>query len=286
MMKKLTPNYLKEISSPKSYSKGEKLFFNKSVYNLKIEKETITANVIGGKEYKVDVYYDENKINFKCTCPYDYAGICKHCIAVGFEIIEREIDFTKDSKKIPTNNSQVDDLLEYATHDKIRAFLKQILSESSFYTSQFEIFLKGQSAVEENIDITSLRLDFLEAIESFDVDEYESFCDCDNYSYGYYRDEWEVMYENAFEEFQDLLNIFFVESESFLNTGDVINAFKYYIGIYEGIILFDQSKIKDESGIFDGIEYELISIWKRKIKVFEEYMANNKTQPKAALRII
>jgi hypothetical protein len=57
-----------------------------------IEGDTYTAVVMGSEAYQVSIGLDkQGDITHSCTCPYDFGPVCKHVIALLFEIEDREL---------------------------------------------------------------------------------------------------------------------------------------------------------------------------------------------------
>ncbi len=71
-----------------------------------------------------------------CNCPYDMGPICKHLVAVIFYLQQDELGLkqkpvqtkpvaAKKKKKRKTIAEQVDELLEKATHDELKQFMRE-----------------------------------------------------------------------------------------------------------------------------------------------------------------
>ncbi len=57
------------------------------------EGNRITAVVMGSEPYRVSIELDKKgDITHSCTCPYDYGPICKHVVALLYEIEERQLN--------------------------------------------------------------------------------------------------------------------------------------------------------------------------------------------------
>lgn len=93
------------------------------------------AIVAGTQEYLVQITI-ENKIitDHYCDCPYDYGPICKHVVAVLFELQQDVLELTQitssnkkktQRKKRKTLAQQVDELLEKASHDELKLFVRK-----------------------------------------------------------------------------------------------------------------------------------------------------------------
>jgi uncharacterized Zn finger protein len=95
------------------------------------------AVVEGTKDYTVRMTVSNGVVTeHVCNCPYDMGPICKHVVAVIFYIQQDELDLTqkpvktkpvaaKKKKKRKTVAEQVDELLEKATHDELKQFMRE-----------------------------------------------------------------------------------------------------------------------------------------------------------------
>ena len=72
-------------------------------YNSKAN--TISAEVIGTREYDVEIYLDNEEVHGTCSC--EYYDVCKHIIAVLLNIAENGTEHIteNDLVQLPTINS-------------------------------------------------------------------------------------------------------------------------------------------------------------------------------------
>ncbi len=95
------------------------------------------AIVEGTKDYTVRMTMNNGVITEHfCNCPYDMGPICKHVVAVILYLQQDELDLqqkpvktkpvaAKKKKKRKTIAEQVDELLEKATHDELKQFVRE-----------------------------------------------------------------------------------------------------------------------------------------------------------------
>ncbi|WP_423364591.1 SWIM zinc finger family protein [Mycoplasma sp. P36-A1] len=81
--------HLKEIFEYRTWIKGEKLYNNNEMYNIKYIKNTLTAAVQATEKYKVEInIHNFNIKNMKCNCPVaKKKNNCEHIVALLFEAI-------------------------------------------------------------------------------------------------------------------------------------------------------------------------------------------------------
>ncbi|RZK51018.1 MAG: hypothetical protein EOO59_15615, partial [Hymenobacter sp.] len=78
----LTREYLESLATDTSFSRGQAYFRSESVGKIAREGDKFTAKVHGTYPYKVQLTLKSRKVSFKCSCPYDFEGICKHEVAL------------------------------------------------------------------------------------------------------------------------------------------------------------------------------------------------------------
>ena len=90
-------------SSPQSFTRGNQLYRSGMVEDLDFQKSKgrleASAWVEGSYDnrYQVEMTYDLKRDTFTeyyCECPayQSYDGMCKHCVAVALEMMEREAE--------------------------------------------------------------------------------------------------------------------------------------------------------------------------------------------------
>ena len=85
----LERNALRRIAGARSFERGEDYFLNGQVKALVEEAGTITAKVHGTQPYRVELWIEEDDLEYSCTCPVGADGeFCKHCVAVGLTWLE------------------------------------------------------------------------------------------------------------------------------------------------------------------------------------------------------
>ncbi len=107
------------------------------------------AIVEGTEDYTVQLSIKKGIITeYLCDCPYDMGPVCKHMAAVIFYLQQDELEpnkKTKRAKKEPdtkpakrkTVAQQVDELLEKASHDEIKQFVRENAATNSTFRNLF-----------------------------------------------------------------------------------------------------------------------------------------------------
>jgi len=107
------------------------------------------AIVEGSEDYTVQLTLKNGTITeYVCDCPYDMGPVCKHVAAVIFYLQQDELELNKKTKRaktgetsIPTKRKtvaqQVDELLEKATHDELKQFIKEKAAQNPPFRNLF-----------------------------------------------------------------------------------------------------------------------------------------------------
>ncbi len=79
-------------------NRGSEYFANQTVRGLRqVKVDQWTASVDGTEPYKVQVSLrDDNVIDYSCSCPYDLGPVCKHIVAVLYQL--RALKYGEEKK--------------------------------------------------------------------------------------------------------------------------------------------------------------------------------------------
>jgi uncharacterized Zn finger protein len=78
---------IRGLCTDQSFQRGVNYHDEGRVRRLDIDGDSVDATVQGSRGYEVSVELDD--LRTRCTCPYDYAGDCKHIVAVLLAVRER-----------------------------------------------------------------------------------------------------------------------------------------------------------------------------------------------------
>jgi uncharacterized Zn finger protein len=107
------------------------------------------AIVEGTEDYNVRLTIKNGIITeHVCDCPYDFGPVCKHVAAVIFYLVQDELELNNKTKKAKTKQTskpakqktvaeQVDELLEKATHDELKQFVREQASQNASFRNLF-----------------------------------------------------------------------------------------------------------------------------------------------------
>jgi hypothetical protein len=225
---------IKELATSSSFARGERYFLSGEVRKIVRKGNFFEGTVYGTRKYKVSLNVINSELIFKCNCPYDFGGICKHKVAFALEIldgkyIENNINEEKSISKEEFLNS-----FKKATTGKKHKFLKQLLDRDVNLQQQFIEFTKD---VSENLDnIVGEKIDVIKnqihnELSSLDFDNIEN--EYENSHYGDYWDD-EGLYDFADAMIQEVFTPYINQVANYLKKGNLLDGIRITLGIYEG----------------------------------------------------
>ncbi len=105
--------------------------------------------VEGSEDYTVQLTIKNGIITeYVCDCPYDMGPVCKHVVAVIFYLQQDELELNKKTKRVKIDQNskpskrktvaqQVDELLEKASHDELKQFVREKASANAPFRNLF-----------------------------------------------------------------------------------------------------------------------------------------------------
>ena len=95
----------------------------------KVGENEFSAVAFGSDDYEVYVKMDgERIVEYECDCPYDWGNICKHAVAVFYQI--RYGNFTETSDKTR-------EILDNLHADALRKFVSNLLKRDRNFRRKF-----------------------------------------------------------------------------------------------------------------------------------------------------
>jgi uncharacterized Zn finger protein len=122
-MRQLTEPDVRSLATEQSFQRGEEYYASEAVREIQQQGETITARVRGSRvdAYRVTITLGPNGIsNTRCSCPYDWGGICKHIVATLLTLV-RNPD-TVESRP------PLDDLLAQRSKQDLIILVKEMIA--------------------------------------------------------------------------------------------------------------------------------------------------------------
>jgi hypothetical protein len=140
-------NEFEQYISETILSRGLSYFNNGRVHDPELLSQGEYEFIIEGTEnYTVQISLHNGIINdYVCDCPYDRGPICKHVTAAFFYLQQDELKLIKKTKpsknkapkKRKTIADKVSELLEQATHEDLKAFIKKKTEQDRDFRNMF-----------------------------------------------------------------------------------------------------------------------------------------------------
>ncbi|MEO6046522.1 MAG: hypothetical protein ABIQ57_03515 [Candidatus Kapaibacterium sp.] len=184
----ITPAFVKSIAGATYYRRGEEYFNRNTVQSIAEYQGTITATVLGTRQYKVRLRAAGKSLDYSCTCPLGRDdAFCKHCVATALTWLD-----AKEHGDV----AMLDDVEQIITtlknEDLVRLVVEQALKDEDFRNRVLAV--SGQRT-----GGTALLPHYRKMVE-----EAMSTCNhYDDYEYGYY-DEFEDELDYS-EKISDLI---------------------------------------------------------------------------------
>ena len=173
---------LRRMAGARSFERGEDYFLNGQVKALVEEAGTITAKVHGTQPYRVELWIEEDDLEYSCTCPVGADGeFCKHCVAVGLTWLEAGQSNFPTKGRAPAAVT-MDDVRTYLSGQD-KSVLVNMLVEHAMEDDRLRqrLLMKAAKKGAKGIDLISYRRAIDEAVE---VDEFVNYRSAYEYASG------------------------------------------------------------------------------------------------------
>jgi len=249
---------IKRLATSSSFERGEDYSFSGEVDKIVRKGNLFEGTVYGSRKYKVSLNIFNNELNFKCNCPYDFGGICKHEVAFALEILNDKYIENTITEQSTILKEEFTGSFEKETTGKKLKFLKQLLDRDVNLQQQFIEFTKDaaenlDNIVGEKIDVVKNKIH--NELSSLDFDNIE-----DNYEYNHYDNYWneEGLYDFAAEMIQEVFSSYVNQAANYIKKGNLLDGIRITLGIYEGSQNLPELD-NDDYCLFDG-EYNT-NVW-------------------------
>jgi hypothetical protein len=261
----LTKTQLQQLANASSYSRGEDYFYNGAVRRIKRTGNIFTSKVAGSELYEVTLTLDGLHPEFECDCPYDYEGICKHCVAFGLAIIDQfgpiiQVVETISTPDVPTVS--VDEVWEQTTLDQKLTFLRQLLSKQPDLRAQFVQFVSIEKAIPQIVFFTPADNSF-PTTDNISTEVFEALSDLRFDDDGLEMDEEDWYSEESPDPeplIESVLISYAERAVKALREGRLTDAMTVYLGVYEGTLATTEPD-DDNYGIIDDYASQTWAVW-------------------------
>ncbi len=253
---------IEEMASSESYTLGEELYDFGRVGPVSRSGNNFSGYVNGRSRYKVKLNIKDS-LEFSCSCPYDYDGICEHSVAFAFKILDRDYQVADKNEPVVTADN-FDEVFAGTNNEKKLDFLTQLLRRDSNLRNLFIKFIGDESGDLDKItgeSIEKIKEEVFNALSALDFSNFDGD--------DYYWDD-----DTPEDEVDDLigsvLNPFFEKSVEYLKKENVIDSFRVLLGIYEGSQALPEWDLYDEFEFAESFNLQTSFILKDLFNVYVE----------------
>lgn len=269
----LTRQYLKSLASAASFERGEDYFRDGSVGGISREADTFTAKVRGSYgRYKVKLTLQPVGVRLRCTCPYDFGGICKHAVALGLAVLKK-FGSQLEAAALPAadNPEALETALRDTAADTQLTFLAQLLRARPDLRQQFLAYIGSAAEVEgaeapepvapAEVTPDSISTEVYEALSDLTFDDERLSEHADQYE-DYLYDEGNGMLELADAAIEEVLEPYALAVAGAMQRGQLNEALRCWIGVYEGAAAATEPA-DDSYDLFsyDGYPEHVLECW-------------------------
>ncbi|MGI4744133.1 MAG: SWIM zinc finger family protein [Janthinobacterium lividum] len=257
-----TQQYLKSLATATSFSRGKEYFRAGSVGKISRDGDKFMAKVHGTYPYKVQLTLKAGGAKLKCTCPYDFEGLCKHEVALGLAVLQQF------GPSLAASSGQADTLdaspaaLETALRDTAAgvqlAFLAGLLRQDDTLRRQFLLHVgpapgaaPAPPAAPAEATVESISTEVFEALSDLEFDD-ELLSEHAEFYEDYLDDEGDAMLELADQAIDEVLAPHAEAVAAALRGGQLAEALRRWVGVYEGSAAATEPQADD----YDLFSYE------------------------------
>lgn len=254
-----TKDTLRQLAGNTIFGRGDDYYRQGTVKKLKQRGNTFEATVYGSDRYSVSLKLEGKAFNFECDCPYDYGGICKHCVALGLAVLDRfgtaelAAEEVADPRDVGPANIDLDTLWQQTTADQKTAFLRQLLDKQPDLRAQLARYanVKTNPVSSTNAgSVDAISTDVFEALSDLQFTDETLEMDEDDY-YSEESPDPEPLIGDALRPYADQLGAAFRQ-------GRLTDGMGIYLGVYEGT----QAALEPEHDEYGSIENYPMQTWK------------------------
>ncbi len=169
---------LRRMAGARSFERGEDYFLNGQVKALAEHEGTITAKVQGTRPYRVELWIEEDDLEYSCTCPVGADGeFCKHCVAVGLAWFEAGQPKLPGKGKAPLAVT-MDDVRVYLLGQDKNALVEMLVDRAMKDDRlRQSLVIKAAKKNSKRLDLTTYRRAIDDAVEPDGFIDYRSAYD-------------------------------------------------------------------------------------------------------------
>jgi len=177
-----TREEIRSLCTEQSFERGVNYHHQDRVQELEIDGDEIRATVRGSNYYDVAIDIVDDAVQSHCSCPYDYAGDCKHVVAVLLAVDDRDTKTVDDTDTEEDETVDIESLVEETTPEDLRTFLLDLVSDDRDIRDRFVAFVgedTGKTVYDYKQEIDRL---FDDAVSRRRIIEHDTYIDFAQYT--------------------------------------------------------------------------------------------------------
>ncbi|GAA4009106.1 hypothetical protein GCM10022408_21560 [Hymenobacter fastidiosus] len=270
-----TRQYLQSLASPASFARGEAYFRDGSVGSISREADTFTAKVRGSSgRYQVKLTLLPAGDRLRCTCPYDFEGICKHRVALGLAVLHKfgpQLQAAALPNSLENSPKALETALRDTAADTQLAFLAELLRARPDLRQQFlaRVAPAGAAGVAPPVAAAapaeatpdSISTEVYEALSDLAFDD-EQLSEHAEFYEDYRYDEGDGMLELADAAIAEVLEPYALAVAAAVQGGRLTEALRCWIGVCEGAAAATEPADDDyDLFSYEGYPQHVLECW-------------------------
>jgi uncharacterized Zn finger protein len=152
----LNRDVLRMLADGRSFERGENYWLDGWVRSITWDGGRVIAKVIGTDDYRVELWVEDDELEYSCTCPVnDDGSFCKHCVAVGLKLLAEKKHL---NVKVEQSGVTMDDVRIYlgglAKEALVEVIIRQAKDDDNL---RDRLLMKAAGHRDAGIDLSAFR---------------------------------------------------------------------------------------------------------------------------------
>ncbi|MCF7920873.1 MAG: hypothetical protein K9N06_13260 [Candidatus Cloacimonetes bacterium] len=257
-----------------SYERGSDIYDSGLVRSVNVINNGVTATV-GRNGYHTQITWDDHKQDwiFKCSCPYDWGGICKHLVALGCWVDENCEEKIED--KSEDRREELLQLIREADENTKNEILLELLLSDNILVEKLKTKAADLESSPGDKSIDELVAEYIKLFHEIELPDEEEALERSYHDYDHYVEPWEMAEEIQRDDLELQTSDIFDNIERLIETGRFLEAVFDIIALLEALRQFgDEIEEEDEDEYENFPDGETIELFRNYFyeKIQEAYL--------------
>lgn len=238
------------IAKFSSFEKGKEYFRDGLVEKIWDDGSIYHALVKGNEVYHVNLKFENEEIEYDCTCPFDFGGACKHVVAAILTFASDKKYAKPSSNDTARKDEVITKLLKEAAPAELISFLEKILKKEPELIKDLKIFLAGPK--ETPVTVSEYKDCFIKELNKLDMRELlemwyregDDYYDSDSH-YGDFSEG---------DSLSETVSGFISDGQKYEENNNIAEAMKIYQAIFEALDKKQDELRGDVADLSDAFE--------------------------------